>query len=167
MGDQRQEGNRVDRSRCGLWSVGGEHQPNVSVAEDGRGFVLKPQETETNAIYATQSLPVGADYLLTVACDPRGLSGWLSVFVVFQWLGGSTTLRLWRRLRVPRGTFRLQRRGPVLRDRAFDVGDHLAAGDRNRDRDLLRAIVAIAQMMPSASRTRGARQQPPLYTLST
>lgn len=75
MGDQRQEGNRVDRSRCGLWCVGGEHQPNVSVAEDGRGFVLKPQETETNAIYATQSLPVGADYLLTVAYDPRGLSG--------------------------------------------------------------------------------------------
>ena len=92
MGDQRQEGNRVDRSRCGLWSVGGEHQPNVSVAEDGRGFVLKPQETETNAIYAKQSLPVGADYLLTVACDPRELSGWLSVFVVLQWPGGSTTL---------------------------------------------------------------------------
>jgi hypothetical protein len=67
-------------------------QPNVSVAEDGRGFVLKPQGTETNAIYATQSLPVGGDYLLTVACDPRELSGWLSVFVVLQWPGGSTTL---------------------------------------------------------------------------
>ena len=64
----------------------------TSASRRTAGICPQASGAETNAINATQSVPVGADYLLTVACDPRELSGWLSVFVVLQWPGGSTTL---------------------------------------------------------------------------
>jgi len=67
-------------------------QPHVTVAANGDGFVLQPAGSDVNAIYATQSLATGGNYLLSVDCDPKALAGSLHVFVVLQSPNGSTVL---------------------------------------------------------------------------
>jgi hypothetical protein len=67
-------------------------QPHVTVAANGKGFVLQPVGNDVDAIYVTRSLQARGNYLFSVGCDPNGITGSLRVFVVLEWSAGSTVL---------------------------------------------------------------------------